>query len=368
MKRHLLLLGSFFAFLSLPAPLLAIPAFARMYQVPCSLCHYAYPKLNPFGKNFSEQGYRFPGLESRAYVSELSAPELDLLRLVPLALRVMGGVRYDSLHHRPSFDAPQFYKLLAGAPLGERVQFYSYGILEQGESPKLEDAWVRIHHLWGLPLALTLGQFQIADLMFPRELRLTETDYAIYTFSSHPLTYHRGILLELPYLKAGVVNGNGIGSFSPEGLADGDQGKWVFARADLPLPWLSQAGLFGLFGEEGPPATTYTHFLRGGVDLALELMQGELFAQLLYGRERNKEEAFWGGFLGYDLFSNPHVLSLLFNAIDAPASSPFREERRYGAAFRYSYYLRMNVKLFAEVEGDFTPRALKGFMGADLAF
>ena len=38
----------------------AIPAFARKYGVPCSVCHVpGFPKLNDFGNTFRDQGYQF---------------------------------------------------------------------------------------------------------------------------------------------------------------------------------------------------------------------------------------------------------------------------------------------------------------------
>ncbi|HWR83159.1 MAG TPA: hypothetical protein VN285_07640 [Candidatus Deferrimicrobium sp.] len=39
----------------------AIPTFARKYKTSCSTCHYAYPRLNNFGKAFRNNGLRYPG-------------------------------------------------------------------------------------------------------------------------------------------------------------------------------------------------------------------------------------------------------------------------------------------------------------------
>src|SRR5215469_18061561 len=36
----------------------AIPAFARKYNLPCSACHEAWPKLNNFGQVFRDNGYQ----------------------------------------------------------------------------------------------------------------------------------------------------------------------------------------------------------------------------------------------------------------------------------------------------------------------
>jgi hypothetical protein len=44
---------------------LAIPPFARKYATSCTTCHYAFPKLNGFGKAFKNNGYRYPGDDER---------------------------------------------------------------------------------------------------------------------------------------------------------------------------------------------------------------------------------------------------------------------------------------------------------------
>src|ERR1700681_4182678 len=36
----------------------AIPAFARKYDMPCSSCHEAWPRLSPFGQAFKDNGYQ----------------------------------------------------------------------------------------------------------------------------------------------------------------------------------------------------------------------------------------------------------------------------------------------------------------------
>src|SRR5207244_7160620 len=38
----------------------AIPAFSRQYGTSCSTCHINFPKLNDFGKEFKDAGFKFP--------------------------------------------------------------------------------------------------------------------------------------------------------------------------------------------------------------------------------------------------------------------------------------------------------------------
>ena len=48
----------------------AIPTFARKYKTSCSTCHYAFPKLNAFGKAFKNNGYRYPAGQDREMTKE----------------------------------------------------------------------------------------------------------------------------------------------------------------------------------------------------------------------------------------------------------------------------------------------------------
>src|SRR5271165_5949594 len=52
---QLLALGALLATIQ---PSFAIPAFARKYNLRCSDCHEAWPKLNHFGQTFKDNGYQ----------------------------------------------------------------------------------------------------------------------------------------------------------------------------------------------------------------------------------------------------------------------------------------------------------------------
>ncbi len=109
---------------------------------------------------------------------------------------------------------------------------------------------------WILPLSFTIGQFQIADLMFLRETRLTNADFYIFKLNPYPLTYHGGM--------------NGIGP--AEGIFfDNNTQKWYFGKVPLPF----ESGIFFLWGEEDDPYYA---------DLQL----------------KDRKNIFYGGFLGID--------------------------------------------------------------------
>src|SRR6266851_4593703 len=58
----------------------AIPAFARKYNLPCSACHEAWPKLNNFGQVFRDNGYQLG--------NGLDAPIYQQLSYWPITFRV----------------------------------------------------------------------------------------------------------------------------------------------------------------------------------------------------------------------------------------------------------------------------------------
>src|ERR1700737_168500 len=51
----------FWVLTALEAPsAMAVPIFAERYGVSCQTCHTVVPRLNPFGENFRDAGFRWP--------------------------------------------------------------------------------------------------------------------------------------------------------------------------------------------------------------------------------------------------------------------------------------------------------------------
>jgi hypothetical protein len=62
--RTILTLGTLlvaFATLTPPRSADTLPLFARDRKVPCTTCHFAFPRLNQLGMHFKQNGYRMPG-------------------------------------------------------------------------------------------------------------------------------------------------------------------------------------------------------------------------------------------------------------------------------------------------------------------
>jgi hypothetical protein len=175
-----------------PAPASAIPAFARQYGISCSTCHAAFPRLNSFGKSFIDDNYRLENWKENTL--QTGDDMLALPKTVPLALRAQAYVQTHqannmdpvtgAVNNKSSWDfqSPYLIKLLSSAPLSDHISYYFYGILaEQGVNGNafVEDAWISHDDVFGSGVGMQLGQFQVSDLMYARETRLTTQDFMV---------------------------------------------------------------------------------------------------------------------------------------------------------------------------------------------
>lgn len=207
---------------------------------------------------------------------------LDLARTQPLAIRFQGDVlAYTHNRARADFGVPTVFKILTGGPLSNHLSYYAYFLLaERGNIGGLEDAWVLVHDVPLAGLSIQVGQFQLMDVTFPRELRLARQDYLIYTTplsrSGFRLTYQRGVNVGYevgPFdWLTGIVNGNGLASAHRDKLGhvifDNDLPKVGYAH--MGFDWKPfRLGFFGLYGAEGR-ANLVNRFWRAGPDLRIE--------------------------------------------------------------------------------------------------
>src|SRR5437016_12917001 len=73
-----------------------LPLFARKYKMECVQCHSAFPRLNKFGMEFRQRGYRLEGAEGTSPWEEDSFP-LSLIGNV--------GIDYSSVNTADSTGA-----------------------------------------------------------------------------------------------------------------------------------------------------------------------------------------------------------------------------------------------------------------------
>ena len=241
-----------------PAPAHAIPGFARRYKVSCMLCHNPVPTLNAFGDQFAANGYRMAPGQVSADTLPTGDPLLTLAQDLGLAFRLDAYVReYTDGDVGTDFETPYALKLLASGPLSKTISYYFYTFLfERGEIGGVEDALIIFNDIGGRPADLSVGQFQVSDPLFKRELRLEYEDYAIYRArmgdSPVDLTYDRGLLAAVDVLGFGLtgqaLNGNGRGPAQANRRFDNDFGKNFALHLTRDLAPGVRLGGFGYFG------------------------------------------------------------------------------------------------------------------------
>ncbi len=103
---------------------LAIPAFARKYDISCVMCHTAFPKLNDFGVNFRDNGYQMGG--------DSDLPTNQDKGYFPIAFRTTVGYEYASQNHVRSAAATPAQTDNYSSGLGSLgMDFLSAGTLDR---------------------------------------------------------------------------------------------------------------------------------------------------------------------------------------------------------------------------------------------
>jgi hypothetical protein len=241
-----------------PADLGAIPAFARRYRVSCQLCHNPIPALNAFGEQFAANGFRFASGEAPRDTIDTGDPMLSLIKELPLAMRLdLYAQAYANGRAATDFQTPYGIKLLSGGPISKSLSYYFYTyVFERGEIGGVEDALLQVNDIGGKPVDLVVGQFQISDPLFKRELRLEFEDYAVYRANVGDvplnLTYDRGIMATADvagFALSGIVfNGNGRGEAQSNRRFDNDLFKNYFLHVSRDLGKNVRLGVLGLTG------------------------------------------------------------------------------------------------------------------------
>ena len=290
----------------------AIPAFARKYDMSCMTCHAPFPKLKPYGADFAANGYQLADKDAPRFLRDTGDDWLLLMRELPVALRFELYGRFQSIDEtKADLQTPYILKILSGGQIARDVSYYFYFFFsERGEVAGIEDAFLSFNNIFSAPLDLAVGQFQVSDPLFKRELRMTFEDYQIYRFapghSSVDLAYDRGLYFtyalptatDLSFL---VVNGSGIGPADASRAFDSDRYKNVMLRISQDVGELLRVGVFGYVGkEEGvgameggteAPARTNAMWMLGP-DVTLSTENLEVNVQYV---ERQDEDPFFAG-------------------------------------------------------------------------
>ncbi|WJW76486.1 hypothetical protein QVG61_05195 [Thiohalobacter sp. IOR34] len=376
------------------SPVSAMPEFARKYSLSCAACHAAFPRLNKFGEHFRDSNMRLPNWKDNTV--KTGDERLALPPYPPLAVRAQAYVQardgrsIDPLtgvseNASTDFQSPYLIKLLSSAPLSDHISYYFYGILaEKGGNGQVivEDAWFRHDDIFGSGVGMMLGQFQVSDLMFARETRLSFQDFMAYRMAG--ITYDRGVLFDRGLgpidLALGLVNGNGIednlninspGYRRPDKMFDNDNSKTLFGRIGGELGPV-RLGLFGLSGKQRnatgaaglDSGSRNTDKRAYGLDLS-GVIAGKAywFGQYLWNEwdgflSQGRNYQWQGGFLGLDYIANDRwAFSALYNYADAGdlanTDTIYEGIDINSLSLTASYYFMRNVKGVAEANIDF---------------
>jgi len=378
----------------------AMPVFARQYEMTCAACHAAYPRLNAFGEQFRDNNFRLLNWREKTTI-DTKDDMLALPKTTPLAFRAQSYVQgrqarevdtitymtFTQNNAETDIQSPYLIKLLSSAPLSDHITYYFYGIFaEKGTNGTavIEDAWFRHDDAFGTGVGTMLGQFQVSDLMFPRETRLTFQDFMAYRFAN--ITYQRGILFDRGFgpvkIALGAVNGNGTesnynlnspGYLRPDKMFDNDTHKNAFGRIGITLGPVT-AGIFGMANRQMSASGLYgtttgtrdTRAYVGGLDFSGKVGDKvHWFMQGLWNQWHGFLDAapannysWFAGFAGVDyIHSDRWAYSLLWNYADArelsDSNTIYAGINMNTLTLTASYYFMRNVKGVIEINGDF---------------
>lgn len=244
---------------ALPADAFGIPAFARRYKASCTMCHNPVPKLNDFGEQFVANGFRMSAGEEPRDTIGTGDPLLSLASNVPIAVRMDAYMQaFSKGNASTDFETPYIIKVLASGPISRSISYYMYiNLLERGEFGGFEDAILVFNDLGGAPIDLNIGQFQVSDPLFKRELRLMFEDYIVYraNIGEEPvnLTYDRGLMASADVagftLIGELLNGNGIGPAESDRRFDNNGFKNLAGRISRDITGFLRLGAFGYYGQ-----------------------------------------------------------------------------------------------------------------------
>ncbi|MCB2229591.1 hypothetical protein KQH82_02670 [bacterium] len=291
------LTGSILAVLAPPQSAEAIPAFARKYRMSCTTCHAPFPKLKAYGDEFAGNGFVLQDQDAPRYYVETGDEDLDLIREIQAAFRMEGFIKHETRTDKEvDFTAPYNLKFLSGGALTKNVAYYFYFFFsERGEVAGIEDAFVMFNDLGNIDWDVYVGQFQVSDPLFKRELRLTYQDYQVYRMkpgdSRINLTYDRGIMTTLgfdtgPGFVFQILNGSGIGAADEDRVYDNDKYKNFAGHISQDILDIANVGFFGYYGKE--LADGYTNELWVlGPNGTIGNDKIELNAQYMFRRDDN---------------------------------------------------------------------------------
>ncbi|MBH0199074.1 MAG: hypothetical protein HP497_06585 [Nitrospira sp.] len=154
----------------------AIPAFSRKYEINCTVCHTAPPRLNTFGERFLENGYQLPGTEDGGITAKKNLGDLNLDDVTNyIGVRLRGNVlrHYTFEQQNPPvaesgvvqnkavFGFPEVFSLFTAGTLAKNIGFFAE--LEshhEEDAIGIERAFLTFNNILGKDIAhVRVGKF-----------------------------------------------------------------------------------------------------------------------------------------------------------------------------------------------------------------
>jgi hypothetical protein len=258
----------------------AIPSFARKYKTSCSTCHYAFPKLNAFGKAFKNNGYRYPAGQDLEMTKEepvsLGADAYkkvwpnaiwpsDFAGTAPISLNAIGRFHYDNaVNNKKSayFEIPSVFDFFYAGTLGDKISYF--GEVELAHSAEVSYKFA-VNYDFNPGFHLKLGSVGLENAT-PDMLTLTAEDYNVGSLQnqsgSWQLTDGAGGGVELwgagngPGGKGGFTYKVGVGNGqSDENNFDLNKKKDYYGRVTYKIGGLGEIG--GTAGQASEESAFY---------------------------------------------------------------------------------------------------------------
>ena len=189
MRQRLALLAATLVGLAAAEQAVAIPAFARRYDVECHFCHEGFPKLNAIGQRFNERGFRMEREESFDVARWLDA--------VPVALRAFGTL---TLIEEGEDSKIGFAKAVSAGNLGSRFSYWvdDAVLIRQGEDNfehiRPDNAWLRFEVIGGGKLYARAGRVELSlpftqtrtPHLFSYDIYFANTGFETDNIGDHP--------------------------------------------------------------------------------------------------------------------------------------------------------------------------------------
>jgi hypothetical protein len=290
----------------------AIPAFARIYRVPCSTCHTVVTRRSEFGDVFRKAGYHWPGADDGA----LAPPPIEMKGAalqpglfpigVPLAVLATMSAAYtnDPNAETKLVLGKPALRLLLGGNFGRHVAFFGTW---SGQGPPGELYLHVARPIKCRPeLNVRVGLLDPTTTLF----KANDAIVAPYILSSDGLNGHtisqgrtggelNGALFHRLFWAAGAVQNGGIGSnidtyyhasYKLGGM--NYEGELPDSELEGDSPWsdlVITAGHWGYWGRVANLAGDDIYRIRRfGLDLKISFRDLAVWGGVMYGLDRDR--------------------------------------------------------------------------------